>query len=1582
MLKVYNLTIKLNKKCEFYFKKNFSIKKEDTLKAIKINKEIIKSSNVLEIIKIIKVNGKNANIINYVTFFHRLMQIINKNNIIYLKNKKYIDAEIEEKIKVFFKYLNDNKNIKKINNYNKRLFSSFLWSFSKYLCLLNENKKNLDILNNLKNCNNKNENTKFFQNNEENENTFKDNDNRSYKNIYENNLFLRDYDKCNKRKHTLCKDLNYKNYIKTNEEKENSLFIRKYNEFNLNKHYLFNIYDINLLYRYANVYLSSLNPSRYVIVIWSLSKLNKDNKEIHEKYWKRSLSLIPSLKKKEIIILLYSYSYVNFSNFYFYMKIKNFIIEKKIYKKIINEKNYESIINMLLAYSNQNIFFADLFERTINYMLKTKLFFNSLKNKELITLLFCICKCPFLYMNDENKYNILKKNLLKKNILLYELLKKKIMKRCNLKNLEENVQIYKSIDSINKKTTETKTVNIFTLENIIIIIWSLSLKYIYSAKLFLYSFIKINNLIKNENGIYNNYHILTNFYLSFLSFILDDETYINLYFNKEEKNSLSILNDNINIFMNNFDILKKSINMNQRKNNVEISNMQKSIFFLVKNFEWSKNVNTILEYKNPLNISIDILLYKKIYSSNDLNGIKKLKEQKIINERNEKCKHMNNTDNINRNISNSSIIYNNNRFNIFSIKNKNLNRIPFYFFLNTKGYFSTNFHNKSDKIRETSETLHKQGLIVYSKKKTYSCIDNNNNDNNSNDIVINLYQYIERMKNLNLKYTPNELQEIYKDLLSFFNTHFKYIRKCDVISFFYKFSSFFVIFYDIKCDMSLIQLFKIFAFYHNFTFSVFKKKEKIVNLFIDTSWTYFRYIKYLKFLSEKTNTNKILLKELGEIKLLLSEEINIVMKIFNIIKKKIIEENILNDISSKNMTLLISIFLYVKDSEDIISYLKRNNFNNVTFSIKDITFILRALSKCEIACGIENFFCKKFVENMENCKVKDLVEFTYLCAELKINNDFIRDGITRKIISDVYLRTHIEEKESKLNKRSNDSDETFDKSSNFCKLKFIEIFQHDQLAFFIRNCYRMHCFDKKFFDLLCDTTLKKYSDLDIKSLCIILPCFARIYCLHKYEDSYPEKEIEKKKNKMKIKKEYDNYLEKRINNCKYNIPLSLKKLIKYSEKKVINNKNISFYNLCYYMEAITLLKIENKNLYNLSIRETLKKIQNFSYNEKEVKLLGKILWCLSYYHKTEFLFSIKITNFILDYKIYENVIPENFISIFSYYIKSKVYNKKLFKSMGEIILLNISLNDYFSKKEKKKKFFKLNVVTELYATMSWAYAFTFCNMNIIKNEKEEKKKSISNNLSENDSIFIEKIYNYIFNEIKILQNYENVSFLLLARFFWGISVANLINQNFLNFLNIYKWNDIKIDEQNAMHLHMIYILWLRIKYCDSNFEISNNFLQFKDKIILLFKKKNISKRNIIKNNISNFHRQISHILDKFNVKYENEHITEDFLSIDIIIKNENFPDKIAIEVDGPSHHLLLLDDINNTNSQNIKKQYIKCGTTYFKTWLLEKSGWVVINIPSYKWNKLSNKDKNNYLIQKLSSSSKYLKNFFEKYKEI
>ncbi|SPJ12901.1 RAP protein,putative, partial [Plasmodium sp. DRC-Itaito] len=622
------------KEKRFYHKKNEDLckynqaygyktsKKGNITKAIQINKEILKegNKNVLKLIKIIEKNEEHMNIINYVTFFHRVMQIINKNEQIYIKYKIYINKTIEQNVNRIFDYLKDTNNIiNKINNYNKRLFSSFIWSYSKYISFLNGKNKYFSIDNKHKLL----LNDKFT--------------NESFHNIINYNIhkdiilpschIVKKYEDINLSLIQPCNISN--NNINHIFEVNKSTCHKIYYSHNINKYSIFNKINIDLLFYYANQYLPLLNPSRYVIVFWSLSKLNKDNKLLHEKYYKKSVSLIPLLKYKELIILLYSYSYVNFSNLYFYVNIKNYILEHKIYKKIISERNYESFVNMLLSFIKQNILFLDLYANIVKYIIfqKRYTFINLLNNQELITFTYCLCKFPIIpiYEPLPNNINIENNNSIKNNInnnniknninnniifiknndglythkiiFLYEYLKNVIIKRSNMifkrqRYIDYSI-FYKSIIYNN---------NIYTLENLILIIWSLSLKHIYSAKLFLYTFIKLNYMMKNEQLIYNHYNILTNFYLSFLSFILEDHTFINLYFNKENHHSLNILYQYIDMFLGNFKTCKETINMNKRKYDVDISNMHKNIYQIINNIKFPNKINTISEYKNVHNM--------------------------------------------------------------------------------------------------------------------------------------------------------------------------------------------------------------------------------------------------------------------------------------------------------------------------------------------------------------------------------------------------------------------------------------------------------------------------------------------------------------------------------------------------------------------------------------------------------------------------------------------------------------------------------------------------------------------------------------------------------------------------------------------------------------------------------------------------------------------------------------------------------------------------------------------------------------------------------------------------------------------
>ncbi|GAW82551.1 hypothetical protein, conserved [Plasmodium gonderi] len=1657
---------------------------------IEINKQILNNENIFEIVKLIKDNKKNVNIINCVTFVHKLIRIIcYSNDTRYLKNAAYVNEEIEEKIKIIFHYFTKNKENIKVNNYNKRLFSSFIWSLSKYVNLFKGNDKHDIFVNTTLN----------------------------------NDLVLQCTDKVQRLKKVLLINEGKKNardvqnLCVSKENHPNGMQNVKYGSSSVTKGYLGNIgndklsrtliyYGMNspfqkldnqeeqfqckgknnppmgggtvryslcnnfsLLCHYADAYLPSLNPSRYVLVLWSLSKLNKNSKELHERYYHRSVNLIPLLKVKELIILLYTYSYINFSNIEFYLKMKNFIMSRNIHKKIVSAKENESVVNMLLSFANQNIFLQDLFESTVNQILHSNFFLNSLKNNELITILFCLCKCPFLYIPDDNNFRILekkeKKECVRKNILLYELLKKKIMKRY-AKIRHQNGSIfwmheYGNIFLRHENIFEgVKRNTSFSLKNLILLVWSLSLKYIYSAQLLLSCFIHLNGLMKNQNYVYNSYNMLTNLYFSLLSFLLEDEIVINLYFNREELNALHLLDEYVNAFKTHFSTFKKAINMNQRENDISVSNMQKVIFnFLCTYFKDSKNVSILLEYKNILNLSVDILLLRTSSSAHMVENISASVEElhgiflcnQIFN--------YNGVGNISPDgsVDRKKDKESSNSIKVRASKCSKMNNgvssgIPFVYHISYKTLCTWEKRecNRSTEMFNTKKSNNSMkkmtNLFVTLEKTNMSC----------EEIRSNLYGFIERIKNLNEKMDARELKKIFKDIHIFFEKYFIHIKEHNLISFFYKFSFLFPQFYKLKNNSNgnscSTDFLKIFSYYHDYTTITFFKNvnSKKVYHFVDICWVYFRYMKYFLIQLKEINEDKRMSREKKTEKItneMILEEIRKITSIFDtIIKNKMISEQMIERMSSKNMAQLISIFLHHNNS-NIVEYLKKNNFHNIIFTIKDIIFILNALTKSDFVWEIEKkMFCNKFIEHIDKCGVRDLVEFTYLCAELKCSSDYISIHIRNKINSPVFLLPlpkRRNENRNKVERKIDPSDKKQDVcSASSTRIKFIETFEQDELSLFVRNCYRMHCFDKHFFDTLCEVILKRYRTLSEKNLCIVLPSFARIYCLHKGRGIFPniglkpgngqyakgcrinqDDEIDRidRIDRSDEDSETNDILDPDISNCRYDVPVSLKRLVKNAEVKIVSNKNVNFINLAYFMEAITLLKIENKRAYTLCVKEVEHKIASHVYNEredlrgnkkknwggteKEVKLLSKILWCMSYYHRTEFALTLKITNFLLKNGIYKYVSPEIFISVFLYYIKSRIYSRTLFQKMGETIRMNISLNDHFARSEiKRQGNFKLSLITELYGTMAWAYAFTYCyaddvklktveattmkkNNHEEKSRKSEKKKKINTEYEtlkseiKNDSIFLNKIYTFLLTEMKILQKYQGgVSFLLLARYLWGIAIVNLINEKVLDFINSYNWNAIKITEQNNMHLHMILTFWLRVKYSFSDIKICKDFYKFKDQIICLFlkkKKKKTLKGNDHKdtNNISDFHHQINQILDKYEIKYENEYITEDFLSVDLVITDESTGYKIAIEVDGPSHHLLILDKID----PRVKKLYVQCGTTYFKNWLLKRMGWMIINIPSYEWNKLKEEEKDIYVIRKLSSCSEYHKNHLEKW---
>ncbi|GAB68051.1 RAP protein [Plasmodium cynomolgi strain B] len=1515
-----------DKESAFFTTKKKKGTKNALSKCIEINKAILKNENILEIVKIIKKNEKNANIINYVTFVHKLMQIIwsRKDDPTYLKGVTYIHDEIEEKINIIFQYFIDHKKSVKVNNYNKRLFSSFIWSLSKYASLFKggdtwhlfaSTVPHSDLAHP---CNGEVEWLKrVLVLNGQGEHA-----------TGEHSVYLSGGDDGD----GMIRNVPLQTATRQEEQNAHDGKNRT-REAVRGSPPLCN--KFSLLCYYADAYLPSLNPSRYVLVLWSLSKLNKHFKELHERYYERSESLLPLLKNRELIMLLYSYSYVNYSNLHFYVKVKDFIMSRNAHKQIVRAGEFESLINMLLSFSRQNVFPQDLLESTVDQILHSKGFLKSIKSKDLITLLFCLCKCPFLYTPVENHLEALKRRetniWARKNIFLYELLKKEIMNRCT----KGRNPIGDTFQTEEKNTHKEVPVYMITysLENLILIIWSLSLKYIYSAKLFLWCFTKLSDYLKNQNYVNSSYPMLTNFYLSILSLLLEDETVINLYFNRAELNALRVLYNYVGIFERHLGIFKKAINMNGRKHDVEVSGMHKVIYNLVCDlFKGSENVAVLLEHKNGVDLSVDILLLQKgntTSQENEHRGVAPrgefLFEEALTHGRkgNEQSYHSNNEGAAKCAgcaTGKSNVVIG----SPFPIPSKSAS-------------LGVNQKRNCHSSAETDNT--KSGTYIEEAPNVSASFQKA--DIPSDEVRSSLLTFIERIKNANDKMDAKELKKIFKDVLTFFGKHSTHINDQIIVSFFYKFSALFPQLCELRDRGRLVNgggedFLRIFSYFHVYTTNTFFQNvnTKKAQHLLDVCWVYFRYMKYFCTLSKEGNPDGPRDREkiTGMVtKKRLSGEIKKIVNIFDqVVINKMISEQMIAKMSSKNMAHLISIFLHINNS--------------------NILLILSALAKSDFEWKIErSYFCNKFIEHIDTCGVRDLVEFTYLCAELKWSSELISTHIIDKVNSYGPLQQFA--KQAYVDRRSDCCGGVPDVSSTPSgQTKFIETFEEDELALFVRNCYRMHCFDRHFFDTLCDAALRRRSTLSAKSLCIVLPCFARVYCLHGVGAYFPSGRSGGREpltrsgqtGKMDHADHSDHavqlahtsdHLDADISFCRYDVPASLKKLASYAETKILSSRNPDLFNLAYFMEAYTLLKVENKRVYALCAKEVERKVginirvgatnggekkrHCWGDTDKEVKLLGKILWCMSYYHKTEFTLAGKITNFLLTKRIYQNVSPENFISIFLYYIKSRVYNRRLFHKMGQAVTRSITLRDYFiGGGGKRGGGFKLSVITELFGTMAWAYAFTCCYAHQAEDstnrgEKKEGKNKRQKSEIKNDQLFLNKIYTFLLNEIKILHKYKGVSFLLLARYLWGVAIVNLVNEEVAHFINTYNWNAVNIREQNYMHLHMIVTFWLRLKYSHYGFHLCEDFLTLKDHIMSLLRKKQKKLKNghhTASENISDFHQQVCQILDKFGVKYENEYMAQELLSIDLAIRDDTTGEKIAVEVDGPSHHLVLLDE--------------------------------------------------------------------------
>lgn len=316
--------------------------------------------------------------------------------------------------------------------------------------------------------------------------------------------------------------------------------------------------------------------------------------------------------------------------------------------------------------------------------------------------------------------------------------------------------------------------------------------------------------------------------------------------------------------------------------------MQENIFYIISNyFKSSKNVIVLLEYKNVINISMDILLYRneKFHhinlpkKQNDHNcsyisflGKNSFKDTMLgpyFPEKKMNQKH---------------ICTINNFTNFIARKNKhhNLqNDSPALYLTNRKNihttyarFFSTIGKNDiGEQFYHPNECINLKNCVAFSSEIEGTVKD-------PEKATTNMYRFINKIKNISSEECSDQLKIICNDLIFLFSNNFIYIKKYDVISFFYKFSSFFPIFCKMKNQLyNASEVVKLFSFFINFTTFTFfpylekninKNKERNLNLFIDVCWTYFRYMKYLIVLSKKINLNINMSPELEQINTIIS----------------------------------------------------------------------------------------------------------------------------------------------------------------------------------------------------------------------------------------------------------------------------------------------------------------------------------------------------------------------------------------------------------------------------------------------------------------------------------------------------------------------------------------------------------------------------------------------------------------------------------------------------------------------------------------------------------------------------------------
>ncbi|CAC9696007.1 RAP protein, putative [Plasmodium sp. DRC-Itaito] len=132
----------------------------------------------------------------------------------------------------------------------------------------------------------------------------------------------------------------------------------------------------------------------------------------------------------------------------------------------------------------------------------------------------------------------------------------------------------------------------------------------------------------------------------------------------------------------------------------------------------------------------------------------------------------------------------------------------------------------------------------------------------------------------------------------------------------------------------------------------------------------------------------------------------------------------------------------------------------------------------------------------------------------------------------------------------------------------------------------------------------------------------------------------------------------------------------------------------------------------------------------------------------------------------------------------------------------------------------------------------------------------------------------------------------------------------------------------------------------------------------------------LNNNIHNIHTEkenyqfnqfsIFSILKQYFPNIINEYTTKELISLDIFlqINKQHCCKNIALEFNGRTHYNLL---INKTTSYQQTYQMVENYNTKYKKWLLSNYALHIIYIPYYKWNMLTHKQKEKYLMKAIHS---------------